>query len=220
VSGRAVAERSSSLAEDIALSLEEEIISGRLRPRERLVEMEVAAHYGVSRAPVREALRILEQDDLVSKSIQGFEVADMSAEEAADVFEILAHLEELYTRRAAPHIDPSRIAQMRRILADMAKTVRGNNIAAYFKLNLAFHATIRKACPNRALINLLESLGKRTLRFRRLAMSIPGRLSESLQEHRRILTAIERGDAEKAGQLARDSAEKAYARLTTLLSAD
>jgi DNA-binding GntR family transcriptional regulator len=220
VSGRAVAQRSSSLAEDIALSLEEEIISGRLRPRERLVEMEVAARYGVSRAPVREALRILEQDDLVSKSIQGFEVADMSAEEAADVFEILAHLEELYTRRAAPHIDPSRIAQMRKILADMAKTMRGNNIAAYFKLNLAFHATIRKACPNRALINLLESLGKRTLRFRRRAMSIPGRLSESLQEHRRILTAIERGDAEKAGQLARDSAEKAYARLTTLLSAD
>jgi len=212
-----VAERPSSLAEEIAVSLEEEIISGRLRPRERLVEIELAARYGVSRAPVREALRILEQDDLVSKTVQGFEVADISAEEAADIFEILAHLEELYTSRSAPHIDPARIAQMRKILGDMSKAVRGNDVGTYYRLNLSFHTIIRKACPNRPLIKLLESLGKRTLRFRRLAMSIPGRLSESLQEHRRILVAIERDEPERAGQLARESAQKAYARLEALL---
>lgn len=212
-----IAERSSSLAEEIAASLEEEIISGRLRPRARLVEIELAARYGVSRAPVREAMRILEQDDLVSKTVQGFEVADISPEDVAHIFEILEHLEELYTSRAVPHLDPARIAHMRKILTDMARAVRANDVGAYYRLNLAFHATIRKACPNRPLVSLLESLGKRTLRFRRLAMSIPGRLSESLQEHRRILTAIERGEADKAGQLARESARKAYTRLEALL---
>ncbi len=210
-------ERPNSLAEEIAAWLEDEIISGRLRPRERLVELELAARHRVSRAPVREALRILEQDELVTKSLQGFEVADVSAEEAADLFEILAHLEELYTARSVPQIDPTGRTQMRKILANMSKAVRRNDVGRYYQLNLAFHAVIRQACPNRSLIHLLESLGKRTLRFRRLAMSIPGRLPESLQEHRQIFAAIEHDDARKAAELGRKSAERAYAHLANLL---
>ena len=96
-----VVERSQPLAEKIVEALEEAIISGRLLPRERLVELELAAQYDVSRAPVREALRMLERDGLVSKTTRGFAVTDVTAEAAAEIFEILAHLEELYTRSAA-----------------------------------------------------------------------------------------------------------------------
>ena len=99
-----VLERSQPLAEKIVEALEEAIISGRLLPRERLVELELAAQYDVSRAPVREALRMLERDGLVSKTTRGFAVTDITAEAAAEIFEILAHLEELYTRSAAPRI--------------------------------------------------------------------------------------------------------------------
>ena len=210
-------ERSQSLADEIAEALEEAIIAGRLLPRERLIEVELAAQYNVSRAPVREAFRILERDRLVSKTTQGFEVTDVTAKEAADIFEILAHLEELYTRRAAPQIGSAELRQLQKTLDIMAIAVRRNDIATYYSLNLKFHTVIRTACPNRALVDLLASLGKKTLRFRRFAMSIPGRLPNSLAEHRRIYSAIRRGDAEAAGRHARESAEQAYAGLARLL---
>jgi len=212
-----VLERSQSLAEEVAEALEEAIIAGRLLPRQRLIEVELASQYSVSRAPVREALRILERDGLVSKTTQGFEVTDITIEEAADIFEILAHLEELYTRRAQPQIGPSGLRRLQKTLDAMATAVRRNDIATYYSLNLDFHTIIRNACPNRALIDLLASLGKKTLRFRRFAMSIPGRMPESLAEHRRIYSALRRGDAEAAGRHARESAEQAYAGLARLL---
>jgi DNA-binding GntR family transcriptional regulator len=209
--------RSPSLAEEVAEALEEAIMAGRLLPRERLIEVELAAQHNVSRAPVREALRILERDGLVSKTIQGFEVTDVTTEDAADIFEILAHLEELYTRRAASRIGSAELRRLREILEAMAAAVRRNDVAAYYSLNLDFHSIIRKACPNRALVDLLASLSKKTLRFRRFAMSIPGRLPNSLAEHRRIHAALRRGDADAAGRHARESAEQAYAALALLL---
>ena len=212
-----VFERSQPLAEKVAGALEEAIISGRLLPRERLVELELAAQYDVSRAPVREALRMLERDGLVSKTTRGFAVTDVTAEAAAEIFEILAHLEELYTRSAAPRIGAAELGQLRATLASMAAAVRANDVAQYYSLNLDFHSVIRNACPNRALVDLLESLGKKTLRLRRFAMSIPGRLPHSLAEHRRIFEALRRSDGKAAGQRARESAEQAHAALALLL---
>jgi DNA-binding GntR family transcriptional regulator len=210
-------ERAQSLGEEIAAALEHAIITGRLRPRSRLIELDLAAEYQVSRAPVREALRLLERDGLVAKSSQGFEVADMAPEEAADMFEILAHLEELFTRRAAPHIDRARLARMSGILRAMETAVRREDLAAYYAENLKFHAVIHEACPSRPLTDLLDSLGKRTLRFRHLAMSMPGRLPASLEEHRRVLAALKSGDAAAAGRHARESAEHAFVAIAAAL---
>ena len=211
-------ERSQSLAEEIATTLENAIISGRLRPRAHLIELELASAHGVSRAPVREALRILERDGLVSKRSQGFEVADVTAGEAADIFEIMAHLEELLTRRATPHIGPPELRRMRKALNAMDAAVQRNDVAGYYVLNLEFHDVILDASPNRRLIDFLASLGKKTLRFRHLALSISGRLPVSLAEHRQIYSAIRRRDAEAAGRLARESGENAFAGLAVLLN--
>lgn len=209
--------RPRSLGAGIAAALEEAIIAGRLRPRQRLIELDIGAEHGVSRAPVREALQMLERDGLVQRTARGFEVAGVSAAEAADIFEILAHLEELHTRRAAEHIGPSDVRTLRALLAEMAVAVRKDDVAGYYGLNIRFHQIIRDACPNQTLIQLLESLGKKTLRLRRIAMSISGRMPISLAEHQRIVAAIAAKDPVLAGQRARESAEQAYTTLAEFL---
>jgi DNA-binding GntR family transcriptional regulator len=207
----------SSRAYDLASRLEAEIIAGKRKPRERLIELELASAFGVSRAPVREALRMLEREGLVSNGPRGVQVAAITSEEVTDTFEILAYLEELYTSRAAPHIGADGVERMRGILEDMGQAVEVNDVHHYYDLNLQFHGVIRDVCPNRKLIHLLENLGKQTLRYRHLAMSLPGRLRVSLDEHREILDALVQGDAAAAGRQARLSAERAYRALADLL---
>jgi DNA-binding GntR family transcriptional regulator len=192
-------EQPRNLAAGIAAALEEAIIAGRLGPRQRLIELDIGAAHGVSRAPVREALQMLQRDGLVVRTGRGYEVAGVSAEEASNIFEILAHLEELYTRLAAPHIGKAGVQALRAIVGEMEDAARRDTVAAYYKLNI------------------MESLGKKTLRLRRIAMSISGRMPVSLIEHQRIAAALEKGDAAAAGKRARESAEQAYAVLADFL---
>ncbi len=209
--------RAGSRAYGIAARLEAEIIAGKRKPRERLVELEVAAQFAVSRAPVREALRMLEREGLVAAGPRGVFVADISRQDVSDIFEIVAHLEELYTRTAAPRLTTRDFDAMQRTLRDMERAVTVNDVGSYFDLNIQFHAVIRGACPNRRLIGLLESLGKQTLRFRRLAVALAGRLPVSLEEHRRILEACRQGNGVAAGRFARASAEAAFESLVRFL---
>jgi len=206
-----------SRAYEIANQLEREIISSKRKPRERLVELELAAQFGTSRAPVREALRLLEREGLVTSGPRGAQVTAITPQEVADIFEILASLEELYTSRATPHMTPKALGQMEGVLVEMASAVQANDVHRYFDLNINFHHFIRDACPNRWLIRLLTNLGKQTLRYRHLAMSLPGRLPVSLEEHQRIWEAVRQRDPVAAGQRARTSAERAYTALIDLL---
>src|SRR5688500_17943041 len=118
----------SSRAYELSARLEAEIITGKRKPRERLIELELASAFGVSRAPVREALRMLEREGLVSNGPRGVQVAAITSEEVTDTFEILAYLEELYTSRAAPHIGADGVARMQRILEDMGQAVEVNDV--------------------------------------------------------------------------------------------
>jgi DNA-binding GntR family transcriptional regulator len=192
-------------------------MSGALRPRDRLIEADLAQRFGVSRAPVREALRLLERERLVARGTQGVQVTDLSPAEAVDIFEILGHLEEIYTSRATPHIGDDDLRLLARLLDQMESAAAACDSAAYYGLNLKFHGVIRDACPNRTLVALMETLAKKTLRFRRLAMSFPGRIADSAGEHRRIYAAIESRDAGAAGRIARESAERAYEALAKIL---
>ncbi|HEX2256239.1 MAG TPA: GntR family transcriptional regulator [Afifellaceae bacterium] len=206
-----------TLTEAIARELEEEILSGRLRPRGRLVETELAMRFSVSRAPVREALRMLEREGLVSRGLRGLQVAEISLDEVREIFEVLADLEELYTRRAVPHLTRGEIGRMQVLVERMQAAAAAGDLRLYFDLNDRFHGVLRDACPNRTLIRLLASLGKKTQRFRRMAMSLPGRLSRSLPEHLDILADVRAGNAEAAGLRARASAERAHLELLDFL---
>jgi len=206
-----------TLAQTVARDLEEDILAGRLRPRERLIESDLADRFSVSRAPVREALRMLEREGLVSRSPRGLQVSEPSLDEVREAFEVLADLEELYTRRAVPRLAPQDIKRMKSLLAEMSAAAADDDVKRYSAANDQFHGVLRDACPNRTLIRLIASVAKKTSRFRRMAMSMPGRLSHSLPEHKKIVEAVVAGDALAAGQRARESAERAYLELFEFL---
>jgi DNA-binding GntR family transcriptional regulator len=206
-----------TLAQAVARDLEEDILAGRLRPRERLIESDLADRFSVSRAPVREALRMLEREGLVSRSPRGLQVSEPSLDEVREAFEVLADLEELYTRRAVPRLTPQDVKRMKALLAEMSAAAADDDVKRYSAANDQFHGVLRDACPNRTLIRLIASVAKKTSRFRRMAMSMPGRLSHSLPEHKKILEAVVAGDAMAAGQRARESAERAYLELLEFL---
>jgi DNA-binding GntR family transcriptional regulator len=106
---------------------------------------------------------------------------------------------------------------MKVLLAEMSAAGAANDVKRYFSANELFHGVLRDACPNRTLIRLLGSLSKKTSRFRRMAMSMPGRLMRSLPEHKCILDAVSVGNAAVAAQRARESAERAYLELLEFL---
>lgn len=211
------ANQTKTLAETVARAIEDDILSGRLRPRDRIIEAELAARFAVSRAPVREALRMIEREGLVARGSRGLQVAEISLDEVREIFEVLADLEELYTRRAISRLTPSDLDRMETAVAEMEAAAANTDLRRYFELNDRFHAVLRDACPNRTLIQLLRNLGKKTQQFRRLAMSMPGRLPRSLAEHQEILAAAAARDADSAGRLARASAENAYVELLGFL---
>lgn len=217
VSTELLADQQATLAQTVARNLEDDILAGRLRPRERLVETDLADRFSVSRAPIREALRMLEREGLVSRGPRGLQVAEPTLNEVREAFEVLADLEELYTRRAVPLLKPHDIKRMKSHLSEMSSAAAANDVHRYFVANDQFHGVLRDTCPNRTLIGLLASLGKKTSRFRRMAMSMPGRLPRSLPEHKRIFEAVTTGDALAAGRGARESAERAYLELFAFL---
>jgi len=207
-----------SRAQEIAAQLGSEIINGTRRPGERLVELELAAKFGVSRVPVREALLLLEGEGLVRQGSRGVQVAEITIEEMSDTFQVLACLEDELTRSAAAHVTADDIGHMEKIVRRMDTAARRRDISDYFDCNLEFHSVIQNRCPNRKLVALMGSLGKQTIRYRRLAMSLPGRLAVSIDEHREILAHLKNEDGSKAGKAARTSAENAAQGLFDLLA--
>ena len=201
----------------IADRIEADIIAGQLKPRERLVELELATRFEVSRGPIREALKILERDGFIFKGPHGVQVAAIEPREVAEIFEILAYLEELYTTWATPLIDESGLRRMKTALQEMERAVTSKDVHSYFVFNLQFHQVVRDACPNRRIIELLNAREKQLLRYRHLAMSLPGRLPVSLEEHQLIVEAIASKDAVGAGRYARLSTERAYDALRQFL---
>src|SRR5262245_10334071 len=151
-----------TLAQVVARDLEEDILTGRLRPRERLIETDLADRFSVSRAPVREALRMLEREGLVSRSPRGLQVSEPSLDEVREAFEVLADLEELYTRRAVPRLAPQDVKRMKSLLSEMASATANDDIKRYSAANDQFHGVLRNACPNRTLIRLIASEAKKT----------------------------------------------------------
>lgn len=198
-------------ATEIARVLEEDIVAGRLKPRERLVEAVLACRFETSRAPVREALRLLESDRLIIKTpAKGVRVADVSLDEAEEIFVILGTLQGLAARLAARSIAPGKLRALEQTLRKMERLGASADLNGYFDLNLAFHDLIGRAARNQKLQRLTESLGKQAVRYRFAAMAGPGRIAKSIREHRAIFEAIRDGKSRLAFTIAEESAAGAF----------
>jgi DNA-binding GntR family transcriptional regulator len=188
--------------------LREEIVSGRLESGASLVEAAVAAQYGTSRTPVREALRRLEQDGLVERGERGLRVRARGPEEILEIYEVRILLEGAAARGAAER--STRLDLMRiRNAADAMAAAEPGDPGAMAATNQAFHEEIWAASHNRTLVDLLTRLNSHITRYPATTLTSPGRWEEALSEHAGLVGAIEAGQRDEAGLIAENHMTKA-----------
>lgn len=191
-----------SLAEHIYQDLENKIIAGVLKPGQRVVEEELCRSFGVSRSPVREALRILESQGFVQREPRrGVTVTKINSKEAEDIYTIRARLDSLALYLAIKRNKPGVVPKLKKLHEKMIAVAEENNVNEYFKLNQKFHELIFRESDNMRLIRLLETFDKQTLRYRRMVVRSPGWMQDSIKNHEAIIHWFETGDLEKAEKI-------------------
>ena len=191
-----------SIVQRVENELELAILRGDYEPGERINENAVAARLNISRAPVREACRLLERAGLVRIVPNlGAIVASLTLQEVINLFDIRAALGRQAGEEAAASMDEAHLRELRRMLEDMDSAAGDRDAYRYTGLNIAFHGCLYDATGNARLAQLDHSLGKELRVYRQHGLAHGGGLASSNQEHRQVITAIERGDAALAGQL-------------------
>jgi DNA-binding GntR family transcriptional regulator len=198
------------LREIVFETLREAIINTVLKPGERLMEIQLAEEMGVSRTPVREAIRKLELEGfVVMVPRKGAYVAGISIKDIADVFEIRAAMEGLAAGLAAERITEEELEQLERILVKIGECVQNNDLEKLIEVDTEFHDTLYKACRNERLVQIVSNLREQIQRARTASLSTPGRSKYALEEHKKIVEAVSERNVELAQLLAREHIENA-----------
>jgi DNA-binding GntR family transcriptional regulator len=193
--------RTESLTSLVRRELEHMIESGALKAGDRLNENMLAAKLGVSRGPIREACRGLEQSGLVEViTNRGVFVRRLSDKEASELYDIRASLMRLAGMTLAPKIEAWQIKELAAIIRKMDKAARSNALNEFYPLNLRFHHAITDYGGNERLMALASAIQREAHLFRRKTLDMPGRMLASNAEHRRILAALEARDPILAGR--------------------
>ena len=191
-----------SLEEQVFNSLEEEILTGKLKKGETLGEIPLSKRLGVSRTPIRAALHRLAEEGLIEIAPnKGAVVIGVGKEELVDIYKIRMRLEGLASREAALKIseeDKKKLCDS----VELSEFYIGKQDTEHLKeLDSRFHNIIYKASGNRLLCKTLSELHRNIKVYRKLSLTVSDRLEKSVEEHREILNAILAGDADTADAL-------------------
>jgi phosphonate utilization transcriptional regulator len=193
--------RTASLSSAAQQEIERMILDGEIGPGSKLTEAWLSERLGVSRGPIREAFRMLEESGLVrQEKNRGVFVRDIPLEEALEIYDLRAAMDELVGRRLAETITPEQLKTARAIVERMDVAARSGDSDAYHLLNLDFHDALVGFTGNRKLAGVYRKLVKELALFRRRNLRDQQLLPHSAAEHRGILKAIASGDPEQAGR--------------------
>lgn len=188
-----------TLAERVRREIERRILAGEVEAGSRLSEVELARSMGVSRGPVREALRALAESGLVDVvANRGVVVRRIGVREALDLYELRAVVFALACEQFALRHDDAQLAELVAILRRQEEAVAAGERERYYELNLAFHAAIVAGCGNARARAVYEAVVKEMHLFRRRGLSELPNIAASLAEHRDIVEAVRRRDGEGA----------------------
>jgi DNA-binding GntR family transcriptional regulator len=192
-----------SLPEQIADRICNAILAGEIHPGERIQESPVATAFQVSRGPVREALRLLEYEGLVTFSPRrGATVTMLSIDEVEQLFDIRAALSSLAAQQAAKNINPKLLKQAHEIISTMLNGAEAEmSLTDYIALSSQAGQIVAAASGNTRLENMIQSLSRQTLRYAQLGLSTPERRLQSSKRWLKLLKAIETGDSKTAGEI-------------------
>ena len=192
-------------ADKLISDIRKEVSSGILKPGDQLEVNALAERFGVSRTPIREAIRTLvESGVLETRPRKGSFVRVLSAKQLLDLFQVAAELEGMACRLAALSLTKENVEAIERGLAKCTQAAEVQNNAEYAMANLDFHTAIHNASGNDWLIEQLRQLQINLNSYRTMPYEIRGRLNKSTDEHKIICDAILSGDGEHACNLMRD----------------
>jgi DNA-binding GntR family transcriptional regulator len=181
------------------------ISSGEIAAGAKITEASMAERLGVSRGPVREAFRALEESGLlVNERNRGVFVRSISPGEAAELQEVRSALDELAARRAAQRMTPHQIQTLRGFIDQMDEAAKAGDVSGFYALNLRFHEFMVGACGNAKLLTTYRRLIMELHLYREAGLRPDGEMAHSNAAHRTILNRIALGDAHGAAEAMRD----------------
>ena len=193
--------KSISLADQVFEKLENDIIHGVYPRGEILTELKLVEQLGVSRTPIREALRRLEHERLIKDSGKGSIVLGITLEDLIDIMNIRQQIEGLAAYYTVLNITPDELAELQRISELQDFYYAKQDMERLRQMDDRFHDAIYRFSDRSVICDTLRPLHRKTQRYRKLSLDNPTRLSESIDEHKRILAAIMDKNAELAAEL-------------------
>jgi DNA-binding GntR family transcriptional regulator len=210
-----------SLPQQIARVIAGEIVERELSHGERLPELDLAARFGTSRAPIREALYILAQEGLVERTPRrGAVVRRFDTREIEELYQVRALLESLALEYVFNEPDDAQRTALLSALEQIVRTMKSarKEVKRYHALNFEFHKTILEVAGRELLLNLYRQLEGPLRVFLRLSLEAPGAVALSLDEHVRLLDAIAKGDLNLASDILANHDNDGMQRAITFLS--
>lgn len=183
-------------------TLRQAILRGELKPGERLMEIQLANKLGVSRTPIREAIRKLELEGLVLMiPRKGAEVADISEKSLRDVLEVRKALEELAVKLTCDKIKSAQIRELRQAAEEFRRTLKSNDITQIAEADVRFHDVLYEATDNQKLVQLLNNLREQMYRYRIEYLKRQEAYPQLLTEHEEIIRRIENREKDEAVEI-------------------
>ena len=192
-------------AEQVCERIRSAILSGELKPGSKLTEQDLAAELEVSRTPIREAIRQLEVERLVSRTpFVGVTVTRLSPEEVIELLDIREVLEGLVARLATRNMDSVHLQRLRKSLQQLAASAKKGDVASYLDHALAFRRGLVECCRSATLSEHVLAIENRLRLTGSRTALLPGRMEAAIREHEKLLDAIARRDADDAERLNRE----------------
>lgn len=199
-----------SLADQVFEHLETDILSGKYRRGEVLTETKLSAELGVSRTPIREALRRLEQEHIIEESGKGSVVIGINENDVDDIFLIREQLEGIVAAAAAKKITPDRLNALREAVELQEFYLEKQDAEQIKHMDNRFHEMLYKASGSTTFYDILVPLHKKVQKYRKSSVERRSRAVVSVAEHQAIYAAIAAGDCESAEKLTREHVHNAY----------
>lgn len=208
-----------ALYEEVAERLRDRIFAHELAPGTWIDEQAIADEFGISRTPMREALKVLASEGLVRlEPRRGCYVAELSEQDLDEIFPVMALLEGRVAYEAARKVTAADLARLTALHQTLEQAAAAGDADRFFEANQAFHSALQDIAGNRWLRQMIDDARKVIKLTRRDSLNLEGRLRQSLAEHRTILKAIEARDAEAAGRAMHDHLLSGRAALAKLLT--
>lgn len=185
-------------------ALRQDILLGRYRPNQRLVEVELCEQLDLSRTPIRQALLRLQYDGLVESRRRGWIVHEHTETEVRQIYEVRAALEGFAARLASVHASPDELAELEQLYPEPIPQLVAGPRARLVELNRVFHRRINEVAGNERLADLCESNQAFAFNYQLAATYSDAEMAASLEMHWSILAAIQAGDGDEAERLGRE----------------